>query len=166
MMAAPTYHQRLRLEGAVLAGCGAVATIAVLAGTAQATRGALSTGVQLLVVAVLLLGLGPRGLRRSLSRSHELGPGRSIGSGEPTPLWHIVAIVAVLTAAVGGLAGWDVGLRVTGGCVLVGLAQALVLGPLVTREQRATNRTFYRVAGSRIVRGTRLGYVTESSPRT
>ncbi len=158
-MPVPTYHERLRLEGSALAGCGAVATIAVLAATGQATRGALSTAVQLLVVAILLLWLGPRGLRRSLARSHELGPGRSIGSGEPTPLWHVVTIVAVLTAAVGGLAGWDAGLRVTGGCLLVGLAQALVLGPLVAREERATNRTFYRVAGSRIIRGTRLGFV-------
>lgn len=85
--------------------------------------------------------------------------GDEIGAGEPTPLWHIVGIVVVLTGAAGLLAGWDAGIRVTGGCVLVGLAQAVLLADIVTREEHRTGRTFYRTAGSRILRGTRLRHI-------
>ncbi|MDQ6750384.1 MAG: hypothetical protein M3Z33_06505, partial [Actinomycetota bacterium] len=101
---------------------------------------------------------GPRGARRSMAASSERRGGE-IGSGEPTPLWHIAAIVAILAGAAGLLAGWDAGIRVTLGCVLVGVAQALLLGDIVRREEHRTCRTFYRTAGSRILRGTRLLHV-------
>ena len=79
--------------------------------------------------------------------------------GEPTPLWHIIAIVVGLTLIAGLVAGWDAGLRVTAGCALVGLTQAGLLAALVRRDERTRERTYYRVRGSRILRGTRLGYV-------
>jgi len=141
----------------VLASCGTLGAVVLLAATPQARRGPGSTIAQLLIVGALLLWLGPRSVRRSIAGSHEHAQG-DIGSGEPTPLWHIAAIVVVLTVAVGVVAGWDAGLRVTGGCLLVGAAQAVVLARVVTGDQQATGRTYYRVAGSRILRGTRLGY--------
>jgi len=48
--------------------------------------------------------------------------------------------------------------RVTGGCVLVGITQALVLERMVAADERETGRRYFRTAGSRILRGTRLGY--------
>jgi hypothetical protein len=157
-LTAPTYFERLRLEGTVLATCGALGTIVLLAATAQARRGPASTAGQLIVVAALLVWLGPRGVRRAIAHSRARSAG-DIGSGEPTPLWHIAGIVVVLTVFAGELAGWDAGMRVTGGCLLVGASQALILGRLVKRNERATGRTYYRLAGSRILRGTRLGHV-------
>lgn len=145
----------------MLAGCGAIGTVGLLAATSQSRDGPLSTAWQLVVVALLLVWLGPRGVRRSIADS-TLEPQDQIGSGEPTPLWHIVLIVVVLAAIAGTIAGWDAGIRVTGGCLLVGAAQALLLAHMVDAEQRRTGRTFYRIAGSRILKGTRLGYVTQS----
>jgi hypothetical protein len=69
-------------------------------------------------------------------------------------------IVIALTGIAGEVAGWDAGVRVTGGCVLVGASQALLLAEIVHRRERHTGRTFYRIAGSRILRGTRLGYTS------
>ena len=157
MTPAPTYLDRLRLEGAILAACGALGTVGLLILAAGARHGLLSTALQLAAVVLLLAWLAPRGLRRSIAASDER-PRAEIGSGEPTPLWHIAAIVIVL-AGLAGLLGWDVSLRVTAGCVLVGAAQTLLLGHLVGREQRRTGRIYYRTAGSRILRGTRLVYV-------
>ena len=55
---------------------------------------------------------------------------------------------------------WDAGLRVTGGCVLVGLMQCALMAPLVAREERRSRTpAFVRLPGSRIGRGTRLGWV-------
>lgn len=141
----------------MLAACGALGTLGLLLATAQSRHGALSTVLQLIVVALLLLWLGPRGVRRSMAGSGERGA-KEIGSGEPTPLWHIVLIVVVLAAVAEALAGWGAAVRVTGGCVLVGAAQAVLLGEIVMREERRSGRAFYRVSGSRILRGTRLGY--------
>ncbi|MDQ6818904.1 MAG: hypothetical protein M3076_00970 [Actinomycetota bacterium] len=156
-MPAPTYLDRLRLEGAVLTACGALGTVVLLTATAQATRRPASTAAQLIVVAALLLSLGPRSVRRSIadSRAHAAD---EIGSGEPTPLWHIAAIVIALTLLAGELGGWDAGLRVTIGCMLVGAFQALVLSRIVISGERGTGRRYYRVAGSRILTGTRLGH--------
>ncbi len=65
----------------------------------------------------------------------------------------------VLAGAAGWVAGWDAGVRVTGGCVLVGLAQALVLERVVAVDEHETGRKYFRIAGSRILLGTRLGYI-------
>ncbi len=152
------YRSRLQLEGTVLAAAGIIGTAVLAATSSQSTRNPLSTVIQLLIVAALLGWLGPRGLRRSVGQSDELPEGE-IGSGEPTPLWHIIAIVVGLTLIAGLVAGWDAGLRVTAGCALVGLTQAGLLAALVRRDERTRERTYYRVRGSRILRGTRLGYV-------
>ncbi len=158
-MIAPAYRSRLQLEGAVLAACGVIGTVVLLAAASGSTQDPASTAIQEVIVAVLLLCFGPRGVRRSIAQSGPLD-GDAVGSGEPTPLWHIAAIVVALTLIAGLVAGWDAGLRVTIGCTLVGLTQAILLATLVSADEHTTQRTYYRVKGSRILRGTRLGYVT------
>ena len=71
-----------------------------------------------------------------------------------------MAIAVILTVLAGELGGWDAGLRVTAGSLLVGAFQSVALGHAVASRQRASGRTYYRIASSRILRGTRLGYVT------
>jgi hypothetical protein len=154
----PTYRQRLRIEGLGLALCGAIGTIALLAVSAQAQRDPLSTAGQLGAVALLLAWLGPRSLRRAIAASESRSEG-DLGSGEPTPVWWLPLIVVLLAGAAGLVAGWDAGVRVTGGCVLVGLAQALVLERIVAADEHETGREYFRIAGSRILRGTRLGHI-------
>jgi hypothetical protein len=154
----PTYRQRLRAEGAMLALSGAVGSALLLALTGTAARWPLNTAAQLAVVAALLLFFGPRGVRKAVAGARPLAPGE-LGSGEPTPLWQHPLIVAGLTLLVGLPTGaWDAGLRVTLGCVLVGLCQAVVLERLVARAEAAEGRTYLRIKGSRIGRGTRLGH--------
>jgi hypothetical protein len=157
-MAVPTYRQRLTVEGGALMLCGAIATMVLLLTSTETTRGPASTLVQLTVLVLALAWFGPRGVSRAVTGS-EILASDSVGSGEPTPLWHIAAIVVSLTVLAGEVAGWDAGLRVTLGCMLVGATQVGVLGPQVRRTERHSGRTYYRVPGSRILRGTRLGYV-------
>ncbi len=156
MTTPPGYRDRLRLEGAVLAASGAVSAAAVLVFADDATRELLSTGIQLLTVAALMATLGVVSVRRSLHAAADLRP-RDRGTGEPTPVWQLPLICAGLTLAFGFGAGWDAGLRVGGGCVVVGLAQALLFCRLVAREERRRGRRFYRVAGSSLFTGTKLG---------
>ena len=163
-MPPPTYRERLRVEGLTLAASGAAGSAGILAlKTEQATRWPLSTIGQLAVVAGLLGYFGPRSVRKSIEASTEVAPGEE-GSGEPTPLWQLPLIVASLTATFVALhevnprAGWDAGLRITGGCTLVGLAQAFLLGRLVGADEDARGRTYYRFKGSRLGRGTRLAW--------
>ena len=151
------YRERLRVEGAVLAACGALSGAAVLAFGHGATRGPVSTVVQLLVVAALMATLGVRSVRRSMQRAEAIDASDP-GTGEPTALWKLPLIVTVLTLAFGFAAGWDAGLRIGGGCVVVGLAQALLFERLVAREEARRARRFQRVAGSSILTGTKLGY--------
>jgi hypothetical protein len=160
----PTYRERLRIEGLTLAACGAAGSAGVIAfKTEQATRWPLNTAAQLAVVAGLLGWLGPRSVRKSIDTSEPLGVGEE-GSGEPTPLWQLPLIVASLTASLVALeqvnprAGWDAGLRITGGCTLVGLAQAFLLERVVARDEDQRGRAYYRVKGSRLGRGTKLGW--------
>jgi hypothetical protein len=158
----PTYRRRLRLEGLTLAGCGLLSAVAVLAFAAGATNGALSTIVQLLAVAVLIVTLGSLSVRRSIATAVELDPD-SIGDGQPTAVWKLALIVAVLTVGFGLLAGWDAGLRIGGGCVIVGLAQALLFERLVATEEGRGGGRYVRVPGSRIL-ATRLGRVPAPRP--
>jgi len=153
----PTYRHRLRVEGATLAGCGAIGTVVLLVGVDQSRRGPVSTIGQLVVVGLLLGWFGPRSVGRAIARSEPCGVGQ-LGSGEPTPLWQLPAIVGILAGVLGVLGGWDAGLRVTGGCLLVGLAQAVLLERLVATRESVLERRYYRLPGSRILRGTRLGY--------
>ncbi len=157
----PTYRERLALEGGVLAAIGAVGSVALLALDDHATDVPASTIGQLLLVAVLLGVFGPRGVRSSIAAAEPLpgGPAQA-GSGEPTPLWHLPLVVAVLATPLWLLDAPDAALRVTGGVVLVGLTQALVLARLVGAEEARSGRTFVRRPGSRILRGTKLGFWT------
>ncbi len=163
-----TYRRRLRVEGLTLTGCGALGSVVLLALTDQARRMPLSTAGQLAFVAVLLGWLGPRGLRRSIAASRPLADDAPV-SGEPTPLWQAPLAVAGLTLIAGRLGGWDAGLRVTLGCLLVGLGQAVLLERLVAGAERTSGRIFLRVPESSWFRGTRLGYraaaVQASRPR-
>ena len=155
-MTPPSYRERLRLEGGTLAACGAVSTVAVLLLGEDATRGPLSTVVQLSIVALLMATLGVRSVRGSMRRAAALGDGDG-GTGEPTPLWQLPLIVAALTLAFGFLAGWDAGLRIGGGCVVVGLAQALLFERVVARDEAQHGGRYERVPGSSLFTGTKLG---------
>jgi hypothetical protein len=163
----PSYRERLRTEGLALAACGAVGSAALVAFVPASRRWPLNTLAQLAAVAVLLEALGTRRVRRWLKGAREVAPGEE-GSGEPTPLWMLPPIVAALAAAFvllpeTGLpaserAGWDAALRITGGCTLVGLAQALRYERVVAKDEAATGRRYLRVKGSGLARGTSLGY--------
>ena len=146
----------MRLEGATLASCGALSALLVLVFGDDATRAPLSTAVQLLVVAVLMASLGVRSVRRWMRGASAVD---SPGDGEPTPLWLLPVIVAVLTLAFGFAAGWDAGLRIGGGCVVVGLAQALLFERLVAAEEASGGGRFVRLPGSSLFTGTKLGRV-------
>jgi len=167
---AATYRQRLRLEGAVLAATGAAGSAALLVATEEAARRPLNTAGQLVVVGGLLGWLGPRSARRAIKGAEPLRPGME-GAGEPTPLWQLPLIVAGLSAAValprftdlpGSVAaGYDAALRVTAGCLLVGLAQAVLLERAVARDEARRGRRYVRIPGSRLLRGTRLGFTEQ-----
>jgi len=150
-----TYRRRLRLEGFVLAGCGLLSAVSVLVFAAGATDGPLSTVVQLSIVAVVMIFAGSVAVRRSMAAAVELRQDDP-GDGQPTALWKLPVIVAVLTLGFGLLAGWDAGLRIGGGCVIVGLAQAVLFERLVATEEANRGRRYFRVPGSRIF-STRLG---------
>jgi hypothetical protein len=163
----PSYRERLRIEGLALAACGAAGSAALVAFEPASRRWPLNTVAQLAAVAVLLEALGTRRVRRWLRSAQEVEAGEE-GSGEPTPLWMLPAIVASLAAVFVALpetglpasdrAGWDAALRITGGCALVGLAQALRYERVVARDEARTGRRYLRVKGSQLARGTNLGF--------
>jgi hypothetical protein len=161
----PSYRERLRVEGFVLAALGAVGSAALIAFEPESRRRAPSTVGQLIALAVLLEWVGTRKVRRWVDEARELP---DPGSGEPTPLWMLPPIVAGLAAAFvalpetglpfSDLAGWDAGLRVTAGCVVVGLAQGLRWERVVGAAERVSGRRYVRAAGSHLWSGTKLGY--------
>ena len=160
----PTYRERLRLEGAVLAAAGALASVLLLALAPQASDRPSSTISQLAVVAVLLVVLAPLGARRSIAGARPVAPGEQL-TGEPTALWKpplVLLALAALFVVPGELAGgggsWDAGLRITAGCLLVGLAQALLVERVVAADEARTGRTYLRLPGSTLIRGTKLGF--------
>ncbi len=157
-----TYRRRLRVEGFGLAACGAAGSVALVLADDQTTGNATSTLVQLAVVVVLLAAFGPRSVRHAVAAARPDGdPVRA--TGEPTPLWHLPLVVAGLATPFLIAGSWDAGLRVTAGCGLVGLAQALLLAGLVAADERRTGRTYARAPGSRILRGTRLAYSEDAT---
>jgi hypothetical protein len=156
----PSYRQRLRCEGLTLAVSGALGSALLLATQAEAPKGVLSTAVQLAVVVVLLLWLGPRSVHRAIAGAERCFS-MDLGTGEPTALWQLPLIVAALTLLIGRFGGWDAGLRVTAGCILVGLAQAYLLERIVAVNEATSRRRYFRIEGSRILRGTRLGYIDD-----
>ena len=162
---APTYRERLRVEGGVLAVSGALASVLLLTFAEQSGERAGSTAVQIAALAIFLAVAGPLYLRRWLAAAEPIAPGSS-PSGQPTPLWMPPLVVVVLVAVfvvpgeLGvGAVGWDAGLRITLGCLVVGLAQALLLAPLVAAEEARSGRCYLRVPGSRAIGGTKLGFL-------
>src|SRR3954470_49631 len=161
----PSYRERLRVEGLALAAIGAAGSAALLVFAPESRRRPPSTVGQLIALALLLEWVGTRKVRRWLDEAEEL---EDPGPGEPTPLWMLPPIVAGLTAAFvalpetglpfSDLAGWDAGLRITGGCAVVGLWQALRLERVVAAAERARGRRYCRAAGSQLGRGTKLVY--------
>ena len=149
-----SYRRRLRLEGATLGACGALSAALVLLLGDGAADGPASTAVQLAAVALLMATLGARSVRRSMQRAPVV---EQPGDGQPTPLWQLPLIVAGLTLAFGLTVGWDAGLRIGGGCVIVGIAQAVLYERMVAREEAAGGGTFFRAPGSSLFTGTKLG---------
>src|SRR3954451_14983920 len=166
-MPPPSYRERLRIEGLTLAAIGAASSAGLIAFVPASRRWPLNTVAQLAAVAVLLEALGTRKVRKWLREAEETERGRE-GSGEPTPLWMLPPIVAFLAAFFvllpeTGLpgsekAGWDAGLRVTAGCMLVGLAQGLRFAGVVGEDEQNRGRRYIRVKGSHLWSGTKLGW--------
>jgi len=171
---AETYRHRLRVDGLTLAAAGLAGSALLLAAKPQARRRPESTAVQLAILAAGLATLGPRSTGKALDGASRVRLGR-IGTGEPTPLWHVpvpmVAGALLLSKAarplglklgipkrVVNMAGWDAGLRVTAGSALVGLYQAFAIERQVARAERRGLRTYYRMPGSELGTGTRLGW--------
>ena len=122
----------------------------------------------ILVLAIALVVLGPRLVRRWLAGAEPIATERRL-TGEPTALWMPPLVTVALTAlfVVPGelgvdAAGWDAGLRITLGCALVGLAQALLLERIVAADEAARGRRYVRLPGSRAIGGTKLGFFLSS----
>jgi hypothetical protein len=164
---APAYRERLRIEGVTLAASGVVASAALVAFVPESRRWPLSTVAQLGATAALLELVGTRYVRRWLDRAEEVEPGQE-GSGEPTPLWQLPLIMGGLAGVFVVLpetglpashtAGWDAALRVTGGCALVGLMQAVRWERIAAADESARGRRYVRGPGSHLVGGTKLAF--------
>ncbi len=152
---APTYRQRLRIEGGTLTACGLAASVIVVALSEKSTENSTSTIVQLAAVLVLMLTLGSWSVVRSLNKATALGSSDET-TGEPTPLWQLPLIVAGL-ALVFGLLAWDAALRIGGGCLIVGLAQAVLFERIVAAREKRDGTRFFRIPGSSLFTGTKLG---------
>lgn len=164
------YADRLASEGAALAAIGAAGSVALLRTVPEARRWPHQTIGQLIGVTVLLLGPATMRMRRSLQHAPAVDRAAA-GSGQPTPLHHLpVPVLAsmVVVAPVGRRlapiadlrrrAGWDAALRVTGGSLLVGLWQAVILRRAVREAEARRGATAVRLAGSRLG-ATRVGFV-------
>jgi hypothetical protein len=157
MKSAPTYRDRLRLEGGVLLGSGLLVSAILLVASAEARRRPWGTVGQLAGVGLVFGVLGALAAGRAMRGARDLAP-RETGSGEPTPLWQLPVIVGALTAAAAGaLGGWEAGLHAAGGCAVVGLIQCVVIERVVAGRERRNGARYVRLPGSRILRGTRLG---------
>ncbi len=169
---APTYRERLRAEGLVLAVTGAVGSAAVLAATPKARRWPLNTVAQLALSAALLATVGRRKVHNAMDAAVELRPGNE-GGGDPTPLWRVPLPPAVLTLLVCGsvlsadraprfrgqpLVGWDAVLRATAGTALAGIAQALLFEREVAQAETIQARTYYGIASFGPIVSTQLGF--------
>jgi hypothetical protein len=160
----PTFRQRLRLEGTTLAASGALGSVLLLAFAGEASERAASTALQIAFVAAVLCVAGPYYVRRWLAAAQPVAPEAQL-TGQPTALWKPPLVVVVLTALfvvpgeLGlGAVGWDAGLRITLGCTLVGLAQALLVDRLVAADEARNGRRYIRLPGSRATSGTNLGF--------
>ncbi len=148
----------------MLAASGALAGVLLLTFADGATERAASTALQITFVALALAVAGPIYVRRWLAAAQPIAPGAQL-TGQPTALWKPPLVVVVLTALfvvpgeLGlGAVGWDAGLRITLGCMLVGLAQALLVERLVASDEARHGRRYVRLPGSRATSGTNLGF--------
>lgn len=164
----PTYRERLRLEGTALAAAGGLGGILLLAFVDEASERAASTALQVALVAAVLAVAGPIFVRRWLAEAQPVSDGASL-TGQPTPLWKPPLVVIVLTALfvvpgeLGfGAVGWDAGLRIPLGCLLVGLVQVLLVARLVAADEARNGRSYVRLQGSRAASGTNLGFFSSS----
>ena len=160
----PSYRERLRLEGAVLAAAGGSASVLLLTFADEASARAASTVLQIAFVTAVLAVAGPIFVRRWLAEAQPVADGAGL-TGQPTALWKPPLVVVALTAlfvAPGqlglGAVGWDAGLRITLGCMVVGLAQALLVERLVASDEARSGRRYVRLPGSRATSGTKLGF--------
>lgn len=165
---APTYRERLRLEGTVLAAAGGIGSVLLLAFVDEASERAASTVLQITFVTAALAVAAPIFVRRWLAEAQPVAEGARL-TGQPTALWKPPLVVVVLTALfvvpgeLGfGAVGWDAGLRIPLGCLLVGLAQALLVAPLVAADEARNGRSYVRMKGSRATSGTKLGFFSSS----
>lgn len=160
------YATRLRLEGGVLATAGLVTSAALIIRVPQSRRWPVSTVGQVTLVAA---GLGVRGPATVAGWMRAAQPVDAVQlTGEPTPLHHVPMpmLLGALTfkalESIGGpltrRAGWDAALRVAAGSAVVGVAQALLLARVVAAAEAREGRTYFRLPGSRLGTGTRLGY--------
>jgi len=162
-MPPPSYRERLRVEGAVLAGAGAAASALLLVTVGEASNRSGSTVTQIAAVAVLLVVLAPLAVRRWLAQAQPVEEGVTL-TGEPTRLWMPVLVLVVLAAIfvvageLVGASGWDAALRITLGCLLVGLAQAVLIERVVAADEARTGHRYIRLPGSRALGGTKLGF--------
>jgi len=142
----------------VLAASGLGSSAVLLAFVEQSRDAPQSTIVQLVVVAALCVALGSYFAKKWTEGAQPIDPADA--SGEPTPLWQLPLITAglALVVALPPPHLWDAALRVTGGCLLVGLMQAALMARLVAADERRRGRRYVRLRGSRILRGTKLGY--------
>ena len=85
---AETYRQRLRVEGLTLATAGLAGSALLLAVKRSRAAGG-KHRVQLGVLAVGLATLGARSTDKTRSRSAGRVRFGRVGTGEPTPLWHV-----------------------------------------------------------------------------
>ena len=165
----PTYRERLRVEGGVLAGAGMLASVLLLVAVPEASAHSASTIGQLVFVTVLLLVLAPRSARRSIGGAKPVATTHGL-TGEPTPLWKpplVLLVLAALFVVPGelgvGAGGWDAALRITGGCLLVGLAQALLIERIVAADEARSDRRYVRMPGSSVTSGTKLGFLSDKA---
>ena len=160
----PTYRRRLRVEGTVLAVAGGLGSVLLLAFVDEASERAASTALQIAFVLAVLAVAGPIFVRRWLAEAQPVADGAQL-TGQPTALWKPPLVVLVLTAVfvvpgeLGvGAVGWDAGLRITLACMLVGLAQALLVERLVAADEARNGRSDIRLPGSQATSGTNLGF--------
>ena len=165
----PTYRERLRVEGAVLAGASAVAVVLLLVAVPEASERTSSTIGQLVFVALLLLVLSTRSARRSIDGAKPVASAHGL-TGEPTPLWKpplVLLVLAALFVVPGelgvGAGGWDAALRISGGCLLVGLAQALLMQRIVAADEARSGRRYLRHGGWTLTSGTKLAFFSDKA---
>ena len=163
------YATRLRLEGAVLAAAGLGASVALVARVPGARHAPASTVGQVALVAACMAVRGPGVVTAWMVKAEPVDAVQL--TGEPTPLAHVPVPMVLGALAVRALesiggplrpltcrAGWDAALRVTLGSTVVGATQALLLARTVAAAEANEGRTYFRLPGSRLGTGTRLGY--------